>query len=40
MAHNEVMIKKMRSWYNKAEFEKNDAGCPSVPTNTDNGIKV
>ena len=22
------MIKKMRSWYTKVEFEKNDAGCP------------
>ena len=22
------MIKRMRSWYTKAEFEKNDAGCP------------
>ena len=24
---NETMIKKMRNWYTKAKFEKNDAGC-------------
>ena len=28
MSPNEAMIKKMRSWYTKTEFEKNDAGCP------------